>query len=66
MGKIFIICALHQAFDSSNQRVKQVAGNMTGMSEMGHKTLLLKKPEVERPLQRRRQNIRMDFNIGTP
>jgi len=39
---------------------------MTGMSEMGHKTLLLKKPEVERPLQRRRQNIRMDFNIGTP
>jgi len=38
---------------------------MTGMSEMRHKTLLLKKPEVERPLKGHSQNIRMDFNIGT-
>jgi hypothetical protein len=39
---------------------------MTGMSEMRHKTLLLKKPEVERPLKRHRENTGMDFNIGTP
>jgi len=39
---------------------------MTGMSEMRHKTLLVKKPGVRKPLKRHRQNIVMDFNIGTP